>query len=47
MEQKEIHPWKWYAPRNSTKLIVGTFPSQNEIGLMISFIPIMQFFFGE
>lgn len=24
--QKELHPWNWFAPENSSVLIVGTFP---------------------
>lgn len=27
MSEIEIHPWKYFLPTNSTKLIIGTFPS--------------------
>lgn len=27
MTEKEIHPWKWFAPENSKVLIIGTFPT--------------------
>ncbi|MBI3260026.1 MAG: hypothetical protein HYZ54_11200 [Ignavibacteriae bacterium] len=26
MQQKENHPWNWFAPANSKTLIIGTFP---------------------